>query len=115
MQRLPQRPRENERAGVDLGMLVHDPQNILLSGSLQSCQVQPFALGLTWGLASDLSLGLDLELGLARVGFEHEDESPHLGLRARPIQNDAPNEKCELYTLFGLALHSFCRSAASLA
>ena len=35
-------------------------------------------------------------------------------LEARPIQNDAPREKCEFYTLFGLALHSFCRSAASL-
>ena len=33
-------------------------------------------MGLTWGLALDLSLGLDLELGLARVGFEHEDGSP---------------------------------------
>ena len=35
-------------------------------------------------------------------------------LEAGPIQNDAPREKCELYTLFGLALRSFCRSAASL-
>ena len=35
-------------------------------------------------------------------------------LEAGPIQNDAPREKCEFYTLFGLALHSFCRSAASL-
>ena len=35
-------------------------------------------------------------------------------LEARPSQNDAPREKCELCTLFGLALCSFCRSAASL-
>ena len=35
-------------------------------------------------------------------------------LEARPSQNDAPREKCEFYTLFGLALRSFCRSAASL-
>ena len=34
-------------------------------------------------------------------------------LEARPIQNDAPNEKCELKVLHALALCSFCRSAAS--
>ena len=32
----------------------------------------PFPLGLTW----DLGLGLDLELGLARVGIRHEDGPP---------------------------------------
>ena len=36
------------------------------------------------------------------------------GLGARPIQNDAPNEKCELEVFHELALRSFCRSAASL-
>ena len=34
-------------------------------------------------------------------------------LEVGPIQNDAPNEKCELKVLHALALRFFCRSAAS--